>query len=193
MNDLFKMLAGGTLASDGRASEVAEKIIQQPQLFDQLVEGLDESNDVIRARTAHALERISRTQPEMVVSLLPKLLNLALNDPVPMVRWHLAMILGYLSYPPDQLTKVISTLFQMLNDTSVFVKSWAIVSLTILGRRYRDLDLQVIEKIGPLCNNRRASIRNKAIKALKVLENDNEPIPAGWVKAENKHPLSSQI
>jgi hypothetical protein len=68
MNKLLKMLSGGGLRSDGRANEVAEKVIKNPDLFDHLVEGLSESDDGLRARTAHALERISRTHPGLMLA-----------------------------------------------------------------------------------------------------------------------------
>jgi hypothetical protein len=61
MNTLLQKLSGGDLRSDGRADEVAEEVTRNPRLLGQLFEGLSEHDDVIRARTAHALERVSRT------------------------------------------------------------------------------------------------------------------------------------
>jgi HEAT repeat protein len=183
MNKTLQMLSGGNLQSDGRANEVADKVIGHPHLFNQLVEGLSEADDVIRARTAHALERISRTHPEMLLGLLPQFVDMAVNDPVPMVKWHLAMIFGNLPLPAEKVDVVISTLFRMLDDTSVFVKSWSIVSLTILGQEHGTARKKIAEKIRLLQSDPSVSIRSKVVKSLKVLENDSEPIPAGWVKA----------
>jgi hypothetical protein len=56
MNELLTMLSGGDLRYDGRANEVAEQVIKRSKLLGKLTEGLNESNGVIRARTAHALE-----------------------------------------------------------------------------------------------------------------------------------------
>lgn len=182
MNELLKMLTGGNLQSDGRANEVGDLAVRHPHLFSQLVEGLSESDDVIRARTAHALERISRTHPEKVLELLPRFMEMAVNDDVPMVKWHLAMIFGNLPLPREKVKMVISTLFRMLEDTSVFVKSWSIVSLTILARKHKATRKKIANKLRLLRNDQSVSIRSKVIKALKVLENDSEPIPAGWVK-----------
>ena len=66
MNELLEKLAGGDLRSDGKASEVADEVVANPGLLPQLAEGLDETNDLVRARTAHALERISRKNGEML-------------------------------------------------------------------------------------------------------------------------------
>jgi HEAT repeat protein len=179
LNELLKMLSGGSLISDGRANEAADRVLANPQLFDQLVEGLSEPESVIRARTAHALEKISRTHPEMVESLLPKFIEMATHDPVPMVRWHIAMIFGNLQLPAESVDDVIPVLFRMLEDSSVFVKSWALVSLTVLGRQHGSMRKVIADHIQPLLNDRSVAIRSKAIKAVKILENDGEPIPAG--------------
>lgn len=47
---LLEMLSGGDLRSDGRADEVAEKVIAEPTLLVGLVEGLDNWDDVVRAK-----------------------------------------------------------------------------------------------------------------------------------------------
>jgi hypothetical protein len=183
MNELLKLLSVGNLQSDGRANEVADQVIRHPHLLNQLVEGLYESDDLIRARTAHTVERISRSHPEMVLELLPQFMHMAVVDPVPMVRWHAAMIFGNLPLPTEKVNVVVSTLLRLLDDTSVFVKSWSLVSLTILGRKHRAMRQKIADKISLLQNDRSVAIRSKVVKALKVLEDDHEPIPAGWVKA----------
>jgi HEAT repeat protein len=184
MNELIKILSGGSLISDGRANEAADRVLANPQLFDQLVEGLSEPDSIIRARTVHALERISRIHPEMVEGLLPKFIEMAVHDPVPMVRWHIAMIFGNLPFPAESVDETISVLFRMLEDPSVFVKSWAMVSLAILGRQYTPMRSGITDHIRPLLDERSVAIRSKAIKAVKILENDGDPIPAGWIKAK---------
>ena len=185
MNNLLKTLSGGNLQSDGRANEVAHKVIAQPQLLNQLIEGLSEFDDVIRARTAHVLERICRTHSEMLLGLLPQFIELAVRDEVPMVKWHLAMIFGNLTVSDDTIDVIISTLFRMLKDKSAFVKGWSIVSLTILGRKKRAWRGRIIGKIKPLQDDESIAVRSKVMKAVTVLENDNEPIPTGWAKARD--------
>lgn len=150
-----------------------------------MLEGLNEPDDVIRARTAHALERISRTNPEMIQVLTPQLIKLVLEDRVPMAKWHLAMILGNLTLPEEETNTIVSALFSLLEDESTFVKSRAIVSLCLIGKRDRDKRNKIIERLGPLRGDQSIAIRSKAAKALRVLENEVEPLPAGWAKAGN--------
>jgi len=112
MNDLLQRLAGGTLLSDGDANAVADDVLQTPTLFPCLFEGLRSPNNVIRARTAHALERISRSRPDLLTSHLPTILSYA-TDPVPMVKWHVAMMLGTLATSQKEATQVLPVLFEI--------------------------------------------------------------------------------
>ncbi|MCK4952882.1 hypothetical protein KAS14_03785 [Candidatus Bathyarchaeota archaeon] len=186
MNNLLKKLSGGDLRSDGRANEVAEETVKNPQLIDKLFRGLSVSDDVIRARTTHALEKISRTNPEPLREIMPWLIKLAYEDEVPMVKWHLAMIFGNIPNSQKNLDEIISTLIYFLKDKSNFVKSWSISSLAIQGRKNQNKRRKIIVSITLLTNHKSASIRSRARKALKILENESERIPRTWKKAVQK-------
>ena len=97
MNELLEWLAGGDLTSDGASDKVASFVLANPFLINDLVDGFKVQDDVVRGRAADALEKVARSLPEPVSEHLPTLLNSAREDPVPMVRWHLAMLLGHVS------------------------------------------------------------------------------------------------
>ena len=181
MNELLKKLTGGDLRSDGRADDVAEKVMKTPQLLPLLVEGLTESDDVVRGRTAHAVEKISRKTPEVVRQYTDTLIASALKDELPMVKWHLAMIFGNIA-SEEEIDDVVSVLSQLLKDESVFVKSWSIVSLCIIGQQYKG-NRTIIDSIKVLQKDDSIAVRTKAKKALAVLEH-GEPLPAGWYKSQ---------
>jgi HEAT repeat protein len=185
MNELLKKLAGGDLRSDGRANEVADQVTKSPQLITKLLEGLSESDDVVRGRTTHALERISRTHPEMLRGLVPQLARLAAYDKVPMVRWHIPMIFANMMLSETEIETVFSSLFQLLEDDSVFVKSWAIASLTILARKNKDKITRVTDRLRAEQKSESIAIRTRVAKALGVLEDDSKAILESWVKAND--------
>lgn len=182
VNTLLRELSGGNLRSDGKANEVAERVMKTPQLLPKLIEGLSEPDEVIRGRTVLALEKISQSNPELLQGCIPQFIERALTDDVPMVKWHLAMIFG--NIPLERETDaVVSTLFHLLKDESAFVKSWSIVSLTILGRKYKRKRKDIREEITLLKHDGSVTVRKRVRKALTVLQNENEPIPVGWCKA----------
>ena len=182
MNKLLKQLTGDDLRSDGRANEVAKETLQNPQLLDKLIEGLDSTNKVVRARTAHALERISRINPEILEEYLPRFISSANEDDVPMVKWHIAMLLANIPLSKNWRKEAITTLVRLLKDESNFVKSWAISSLAILGRKNKSDRRKIMNNIKPLKDHSSASIRTREKTALKILRNEDEPIPNTWKK-----------
>ncbi len=181
MNELLQNLSGGDLRSDGRANEVADEVLENPQFLSMLLEGLNEPDDIIRARTAHALEKISRVTPDILREYAPLLIELALKDEVPMVRWHLAMIFGNI-VGKENTDEMISILFQLLQDESVFVKSWSIVSLCVIGRTYESKRKKIADKIRTLHHDDSIAIRTRVKKAVSVLE-DDKSMPANWYKS----------
>jgi HEAT repeat protein len=181
MNQILHRLTGGSLISDGLANEVADEILKNPELLSDLIEGLKTSDNLVRARTAHAMERISRSQPKLIMSLLPDLIKLALHDPIPMVRWHMPMIFANIVFTEPELSSVFPILFRQLKDESVFVKTWAIASLAILGKRKEDTQNEIKRNLRALTTDPSISVRTRAKKAIGVLEGAQR-MPKGWYK-----------
>jgi HEAT repeat protein len=183
MNILLQKLSGGDLRSDGRANEVAEEVARSPRLLGQLLEGLSEPNEVIRARTVHALGRVSRTNQTLLLRLMSQLISLSASDKVPMVRWHLAMIFGNTASAVEDTKPVVSALFPLLKDESVLVRSWAISSLCIMGRRDERRRRKIIDAMEAFRHDKSILIRVRAVNALRALRNENKPSPSNWSKA----------
>jgi hypothetical protein len=184
MNPVLDWLSGGDLRSDGMANEVVDVVLKNPALFDEVIMGLDETNDVIRGRTADALEKIARVRPDLLVGHLPKLLRVTAEDAVPMVKMHLAMIMGHLAIYQEHVESLAECLFNLLEDESVFTRSWAIVSLCIFARKYPHLQPQIVDYIAAYRQDHSIAIRTRVRKAMELLTNEGAPFPKGWIKSE---------
>ncbi len=184
MNQILEWLEGGDLRSDGLADEVAAAVLRSPGLFDDLYAGFSESDDVIRGHTADALEKVARSRPDLTIEHLQDLVTIARTDPVPMVKMHLAMIFGHLALYEEQIDTLRSALFDLLDDESVFAKSWAIASLCIIGRIYPQDSQSIVNRISQLQRDRSIAIRSRAGKALNIMTNPSVSFPKGWIKSE---------
>jgi HEAT repeat protein len=186
MNDFITMLKGGSLISDGRADDVAAAVLDDPQRMDALIDALLDRDDVVRGRAAHAVEKVLREKPSLAAAHFPLLRSLAFEDPVPMVKWHIAMVLGTISDNTDLIDGSLDVLFHLLSSSEegVFVKSWAIVSLSIIDKRYSDRRDLIVAEFRKMESDRRASIRSKIRKALSALTEPGRPLPKGWDKRE---------
>jgi len=190
MNQILEWLSGGDLRSDGLADEVAAAVLKSPDLFDDLYAGLSESDDVIRGRTADALEKISRQRPDLIAAHLPEVIDLSRSDQVPMVKMHLAMIFGHLALYEELIDILQSALFDLLEAESVFAKSWAIVSLCIIGRMYPQKSTRIVNRISQLQGDKSVAIRSRAGKALNILTNPSASFPKGWIKSDRLKTLA---
>ena len=184
MNKILEWLSVGDLRSDGMANEVSTAVLKSPDLFDDLHAGLSEPNDVIRAHTADALEKVARSRPDLIIEHLQDLVSISRTDPVPMVKMHLAMIFGHLALYEGQIDTLRSALFDLLDDESVFAKSWAIASLCIIGRIYPQESQPIVNRISQLQRDSSIAIRTRAGKALNILTNPSFSFPKGWIKSE---------
>lgn len=185
MNDLLQLLRGGDLRSDGRADEVASAVLQKTELFEDLFAGLMEPEELIRAHTAHALERVSRSEPQLVAKSLSPLVATAARDEVPMVRWHLAMILANLVFLDEQSELIWDTLLELLADKSVYVRCWTIAGLTVFGKAYPSRGEAIITHLEPLVEDPSKAVSNRASKAVSALSDEGATIPGGWLKGQS--------
>ena len=183
MNTILDWLAIGDLTSDGQADEVAALVSENIQLLPDLIDALNNSNNVVRGHAADALEKIARRHPHVVAAHLPVLLVASRKDPVPMVRWHLAMVLGHLATVIQDGNEVVETLAGLLGDESTFVQSWAIASLCIFARLHPAFAPRITQDISDLSRSSSAAVRTRVRVALAVLADPAAPFPKGWIKS----------
>ena len=185
-NTIIAWLAAGDLRTDGSANEVAALVAANPDLLPNLIEALHSPQDAIRGRAADALEKVARTQGETVLPYLDQIIDRGRRDGVPMVRWHVAMILGHVNPPAgEQQEQIRRALTLMLADPSAITRSWVIVSLCLLARRRPDWAEAIIEVVQPLEADESKAVRTRVRTALACLFDPEAALPAGWVKRED--------
>jgi hypothetical protein len=149
MASMLEMLKGSDLRSKGEADEVAARALREPELFRELIEGLEDWDPVIRMRAADAAEKASRIRPELLRPFTRRLLRIAHRALQKEVRWHLAQMLPRLRLPPSGRDEVVHLLLGYLEDESRSVKAFSLQSLGELAERYpafRRLIVPVLEQ-----------------------------------------------
>jgi hypothetical protein len=160
-----------TSANDAEAA--VEDVLAHHERLPLLVEGLDSPEDIIRAKTAHALERIADADPDLIAGYVATFIRIARSDQVPMVRLHMAMILGEIPVEQEDLDMVIGTLEHLLaEDDNLFVKSWSIVSLAHIGLRVPSRKPGIVDAIWPFREHGDGLLQAKAARAIEMLETE---------------------
>jgi len=178
-------LSSGDLRSDGAADEVVDLVLENPDMIEDVFGALRVTDDVVRGHAADALEKIARSLPALLDDRVDEIIAAARRDEVSMVRWHLAMILGHLSQCEARVEDYTDTLIDFLDDGSVFVQSWSIVSLCIIARAYPQRSREILAKIERLKQSESAAVRTKVRHAISLLIDRRQPFPKGWIKSKH--------
>ena len=181
MNHFERWLAEGDLTSDGRADEIAAVVLQKPEEIEALIACLDSENPNVKGHAADALEKIGRHKPEIFLPFIHRLFKATEEDPVDMVQWHLAMLLGYLALFEELVEPILAALTQDLNKGGGFTKSWAMVSLCVIARLYPDHQARILGEISKYKTSSMPAVRKRAENVIEILVEDR-PLPEDWVK-----------
>ena len=184
MNQILGWLAEGARRGDGLSNQVADFVLKNSGVLDDLLEGLKEEDHVLRGRTMDALEKITRREPDWLRDQIPTLRSLAKVEDSANAGMHIAMIFGHLAMDETMAEDNINTLLDMLHKKKVFVRAWVISGLCIYARLYPQHRDRIVESIAPLHKDPSIAIRTRVRYAMGLLTDEGKPFPKGWVKAE---------
>ena len=169
MNRFLEILVEGDLRGNGLANRVARDVLDAPALIDDLLDALEYPVPVIRGHAAHAVERISRLRPDLLRARLGRFIDRAAEDPVPAVRWHLAIVLGTRAVPLRQVGRAVSVLLRLLADKSALARGWAVSSLCRHAGRDRVLAEAIAPAVAALRGDPSPSVQSWVSMAMMVL------------------------
>lgn len=169
MNKILQQLTGGGLRSDGKADDVAELIIKQPELLPDLIEGFESDSEIIRMRTAHAVEVISRENGDLLEEFKPRLIKSAKEDALPETKWHLAQVFGNINLSDKETRIVLPILYEYLKSGTILVRSWAVLGLGNIAGKSGQFRREILQKIAELKNDKSPAVRIRVKQTLQKL------------------------
>jgi hypothetical protein len=182
MNKIRKWLAEGDLTSDGRANDVVQIINKNPEKIDDLLACLEDQDKVIRGHAADAIEKVGREKPEIYLPYMHILLERAIQDDLPMVQWHLAMLFGHLAIYEALIDPIISVLLDLLTSVSAMTVTWSMASLCIIAKLHPGYSPRVLGEISQFEESTKVSIKSRSREIKQILLEDKS-IPKHWVKS----------
>lgn len=124
MHPLLHKLEGGDRRSIGLSNEVVSAVLNKPDLFHVLIEGLSVDDPVIKMRAADAMEKITLQRPQYLLPYKKNLIELAEISEQKEVRWHMAQILPRLNLSHKENVKVVDILLTYLSGNSSIVNTF---------------------------------------------------------------------
>lgn len=95
MSQVLQKLKDWDLRSIGKADEAVQDILNAPQLFGEVFEGMLNDDPRVRMRSADALEKVSSKHPEYLQPFKNWLINEIAKIKQQEVRWHVAQMFSY--------------------------------------------------------------------------------------------------
>jgi hypothetical protein len=173
MHAILKKLSGGDRRSIGRSNEIAADVLvrpaQSPRLLKVLIGALTSPDEVLRMRSADAVEKITMQRPELLQPFKKNLLSLAGIITQKEVRWHLALLIPRLKLTATERAVSVEILFDYLRDKSSIVKTFAMQSLADLASTDQRLKSQIRPLLEELTQIGTPAMRARGRKILRKL------------------------
>jgi hypothetical protein len=171
MLTIYDLLKGHDLRSIGKANEVVKLITSDPELFEEVFNGIFNEDKVIRARCADATEKVGKKYPEYIQKKKSVILKNLPNFEQKEVRWHIAMMLGYIKLTPKELTRAVEFLFKWLNtEQSIIVKVMCMQTLSDFALKNKRLLKSVKDEITKQMINGAPAIKARGRHLLQELD-----------------------
>lgn len=171
MLTIYDLLKGHDFRSIGKANEVVELVTSDPQLFDEVFDGIFHEDKIICARCADAVEKVSGKFPEYIQKKKKIILSNLSSFKQKEVRWHIAKMLGYLKLTPTEKELAVRYLFDWLKqDKSIIVKVMSMQTLADFAEKDKKLLKTVFDEIQKQMINGAPAIKARGRKLLNILK-----------------------
>lgn len=128
MTTIKNLLSGGDKRSLGKSQMVVLQTRKAPSLFKEVYEAIYAEDEVLAMRAVDAVEKIAQKQPEWLMPYKKELLNQMSHFKTKEHRWHVPLLLSYLSLSKQEVAKVYKQLTAWLKD----IKSGKIAKVNCL-------------------------------------------------------------
>lgn len=167
---ILEKLKGGDLRSTGNAEEVVSDILENPELFAEVFDGMLNENAIIRMRAADAIEKVSRFHPEYLEPYKKRLIHEVSQIEQQEVRWHVAQMFSYLEFEEIERKEVINMLFLWIekSDSKIVIVN-SMQTLADLAEKDSDIRPLIIKKFESLIKIGSPAIVSRGRKLIKTL------------------------
>jgi hypothetical protein len=168
--NILNRLTGGDRRSIGQSNEVVALVLKRPALFPELMQGLRNSDTLIRMRAADAAEKVSLQRPDLLEPFKSKLLRLLDEATEQELRWHLARMVPRLHLSKKDRQRAAFAFRLYMSDQSSIVKTSAMQALADLASADHELMPEVRKLLTTPTKNGTAAMRARGRKLLRQME-----------------------
>ncbi len=166
---LLALLSGGDRRMIKGVDAVCAKVRRDPSLFDELVRGMADPDELVRMRAADAVEKLTVNNTEPLSPYASFILGEVAAIPQQEIRWHVAQLLPRLKLNPMQKNRAVKVLEGYLSDESRIVQTWAMDGIARLSLGNPALRLRAEALVNERLENGPPSVKARARFLQKLL------------------------
>lgn len=167
---ILQLLSGGDRRSIGHSELVVKRILANRRVVRDVVAALFDRSPIVRMRAADALEKVTRSQPQLLTPYKRELLAAAQHIKQQEVRWHIGPMLGRLSLTPWERQRVAKILAAWLRtDSSALVRVFALQALADLSLKDFHIRKQTLQRLRLEKDSESPAVRSRAARLLAEL------------------------
>lgn len=172
MSSLKNLLSGGDKRSLGKSQIVVEQTRKAPSLFKEVYEAIYAEDEVLAMRAVDAIEKIAKKQPEWLMPYKSDLLNQMSHFKTKEHRWHVPLLLSYLTLSKKEVTKVYKQLTAWLKDdkSGKIAKVNCLQALVDLSLKYPELKNGVKRLLNEQIEEKSPSIQARVRKLQGLIQ-----------------------
>lgn len=171
MLTIYDLLKGHDLRSIGKSNEVVKLVTSDPDLFDEVFDGIFHEDKVIRARCADAVEKVARVFPIYIQKKKSIILKNLSKFKQKEILWHIAMMIGYIKLNRAEVARAAGFLFKWLKEEeSIVVKVMCMQTLAELSIKNPKMRKSVQDEIQKQMVNGSPGVKARGRKLIKLLE-----------------------
>jgi hypothetical protein len=168
--NILRTLEAGDRRSIGRSDQIVAIVSKDSGLFPQLIAGLWSDNKVVRMRAADAIEKVTRTSPNLLQPYKKELLGLMVEASQQELRWHIAAMVPRLLLNKKERQLAKSMLYRYLEDHSSIVRTFALQGLADLAQDDPELLPRVVETLREATRTGTPAMKARSRKLLSRME-----------------------
>jgi hypothetical protein len=161
---LEEFLSGGDLRSTGTADQAAGALLSGHWTPEDFLRLIEKATSVVRMRAADALERATRTEPELIRTSASRLLALLAAPQPKEVRWHLLQMAPRIDWETLQQYAVLAAVKSAFDDPSAIVQTSALQALADLSGQAKSFAVAFRRQLPRALASRLPSLRARARK-----------------------------
>lgn len=170
-NFIEDFLKGADLKSIRNIQEVGERALNDPVVFEALINSVLIKDPVLSMGTTDVAKKISKNFPPLIEKHRKEILNVLKNAKGKQLRWHLALVISHITWDKSETVFILNTLLKWYRtDLNKIVQINCLDALCSIALKHQEYEREIRLITEEALLRGAPSLRARAKKLLRKFE-----------------------